>query len=129
MKLNIAQIKVLNKATSANDKSEVIYVRDYSNILIMVSATSGTNALLKVKGTITDDPVDFLQDPSVENPYAYIVVKDYTTGDMIDGGDGIQVSSGIKIYELNVNSLSYITVDIVSMTFGEVSVTCSASGR
>lgn len=120
---NLGQI-VLDNASATGTSTVQIDVRDFKTVVLAVIGGGSANATLKVKGSIVkfSDEIDFTSASSKANPWTYLAIKNYTTGSVQDGATGITVADGVKFYEVNVNALSFMTVEVSAYTAGNVSV-------
>lgn len=114
-------INILSAKTSTGVGNS-IQVSDAESIIIAISSSNNANFTVKVAGAIGNMPPDFSSAKSVTNHYDYVQAIDLNTGDATDGDVGI-VASGtdiIKLYEVNVASLDWITLNIIAISAGAV---------
>jgi hypothetical protein len=96
-------------------------VEEFGKIVIGVFGTAGTNATVKVKGSI-QEVVDFNAVVSNTNKWDYAQVITAEDGSVVDGDTGIVAGAGYTMYELNVEGLVKVSADLHAYTAGAVSV-------
>ena len=122
------QYQTFDILTAANSTGagETINVRDYDTIMLGFATDGGGDANLTalVQGTIAIKAPDFDAVQSASNLWTYLECIDTFNGDLKDGNVGFAVSSadGYKIFEVNTNGLTFLTVNITARTEGELTV-------
>jgi hypothetical protein len=112
-------------ATSTSSTLPVaVMVKSFNNMVIAVETTGSATATIKLSGTILDKPTDPTQTSTITNQHANIQIVDLEDGTSYDGDTGIVLTGTNvhKMYEVNVNSLSWIRPYISSYTTGTIYV-------
>lgn len=110
------------KAATGIDK--ILDVRDFRHVILSFSTASSANLTAKVQGSIQVDTPDFTAAQSPSNQWDYVQMKDLEDGSTVDGDTGFAVAGtdDQKQYEVNVNGLNYITVNVTARSAGSVTV-------
>lgn len=97
-------------------KGKAIYVGDWRHNIIHLTFSSTPTMTVKIQGSITLDAPDFNAAQAITNKWDYIEVIDLEDGSAIDGDTGIACSGTAdnRVFEVNINGLSWITVVITS---------------
>lgn len=119
---------VLNAAT-ADAVGKSIFCKDAQHIIVTVASANlgvGKSFIIKIKGSSNDDAPTFSSAKSASNPWDYIQAIRQSDGSVIDGatGDTFSATDDVRQYEVNTNGLTWVTVDLSSLT--GASVTCTA---
>jgi len=108
----------------------IISLVDFRNAIIQVG-TSGTSTMtLSVAGSlgklgVANDIPNFGSTVSPSNSYSFVQIIDLDNGNIVDGSsEGIAlVATDInKMYEVNTNSIKYLTVFPTAWTAGQITV-------
>lgn len=112
---------------------KIINVNDYRNAMLQVT-TSGTATLTvkvaaslgkpKSAQTTHGDTPNFGATQTSANPYSFVQIIDLVNASNVDGSTGITTTATDihKLYEINVNALSYFTVIPTAWTAGTITV-------
>jgi len=124
------QTHVLLSAASETTTGTTIDVRDYDTVMLSFATDGGGNAALTalVQGAISITPPDFSAAQSASNMWAYVETIDTYNGDLKDGNVGFAVvgADAYKIFEVNTEGLTFLTVSILAYTAGELTVVASS---
>ncbi len=110
-------------------KGKAIFVADYRHSVLHLTFSTSPTMTVKVQGSISESAPDFNAAQSITNKWDYIEVIDLQNGSAIDGDTGIACAGTAddRVLEINVNGLTWITVNITSTTaVGNLGVTCKA---
>lgn len=98
-------------------------VKDFRHIAIEVSMVAYTGTV-KIAGSFKETDIDFSSASSPSNPFDYIQIKDLEDASAIDGDTGISgtATTDVRLFEANVNALTWITAITSSVSGGSVTV-------
>lgn len=123
------QTHVLLDAAGETTTGEAIDVRDYDTVMLSFATDGGGDAELTtlVQGAISITPPDFSAVQAADNMWAYVETIDTYNGDLKDGNVGFAVAGAdaYKIFEVNTEGLTFLTVSISAYTEGELTVVAS----
>lgn len=109
--------------------SDPIKVTDFRNAVIVVSSSGNANFTLKVKGAIATHLSDvnaptFSSAASPTNQWAYVQSVNLDDGTPVTGSTGISTAGTdiCKAYEINVNALDFIDLELSAISAGAVTV-------
>ena len=107
-----------------NLKGKAIYTGDWAHNIIHLTFSSTPTMTIKVQGSIIEATPDFNAAQSITNQWDYIEVIDYQDGAAIDGDTGIACAGTAdnRIFEVNVNGLTWVTVAITAWTAGKLGI-------
>lgn len=113
---------------------QVLLASDFINIELQVSTGGTTTTTIKIAGSqgrpeasATSPRLDYPNigaTVSPANPYSFLQMVNLADGSAVNGADGIVVA-GTDItnnYEININSVKYITVVPVSWSQGAITI-------
>jgi hypothetical protein len=113
---------------------KVIFVKDWRNIILSVETSGSFNGTFKLAGSIgklkSDDTnrqgttPNFGATQSKSNPYSFVQIIDLDTAAAVNGATGV-TSAGTdlhKMYEVNVNGLTYFAPIFTAWSAGTVTV-------
>lgn len=100
----------------------VIYVGDFRHAIITINTASSANATIKAQGAISGTAPTFTSAQSPSNAWDYIQMKDLEDGSTIDGDTGLAPAGtdDQRIFEVNVNALQYLTLNITAISAGNI---------
>lgn len=111
--------KILD-AKAATGIGNVINVEDFRHLVLAIDTASSANMTIKLQGSIQDTQPTFTSAQSATNQWDYIQVKDLEDGSTIDGDTGLVLAGtdDHRIFEINVNGLKWITLNITARSAG-----------
>ncbi len=121
---------IIFDAVTTAGVGQPIYVKDAKHVKVTV-ATSGVGAgesfNINFKGSCEEAKPDFSTAKSITNLWDYLEAIKQADGTPIDGvaGDLFTGANDVRIYELNVNGLTWFTLDLNTLT-GSVVVSAKA---
>lgn len=100
-----------------------INVRDFSHIVVTFNTANSANMTIKFQGSNQSD-VNFSTAASATNRWDYVEIIDLQSGSAIDGDTGVALSGSDdnRIFEVNVNGLEWITVNLTAYSAGNLAV-------
>ncbi len=121
-------------AKAATGVGVTIPVRDFRNCVIAIGTASSANLTVKCKGAVAlansdYTAPDFSAAQTVANNWSYVQMVDLNDGTPVTGSTGF-VAAGtdaFKLYEVNVNGLDFITLDVTARSAGSVTATAQLS--
>lgn len=121
------EVDITNTGTGThtfNLKGKCLYVGDWKHIQVHLTFSSTPTMTVKIQGSLADDAPDFNAAQSITNRWDYLEVVDLQDGAAIDGDTGIACSGTAdnRIFEVNVNAMTWLTVAITSFTAGKLGV-------
>ena len=120
------QEELVVSAAVADGIGNIIDVRDYRTIMLSFATASSGNMTAKIKGSIRLRPEDvaFGSAQSATNHWTYVEAVDANDGTIVDGDVGFAVSGTdlFTTYEVNVEGLTSLTVDVSSWVAGSLTV-------
>lgn len=109
-------------AKAATGIGNIINVRDFRYAVITVNTASSANLTAKVQGAISETPPTFTSAAAVGNAWDYVQLKDLEDASTIDGDTGFAVAGtdDQRIFEVNVNGLEWLTMNVTARSAGSV---------
>jgi hypothetical protein len=110
-------------------KGKKVLVSDASTVVLSVNSYNSANLKLQVKGS-TQDTVDFNAAASPTNRWDYVSIADLNNNSEKYSGDNGYDITGVDenlLFEINVNGLRWITVDVPSATWSVGTIDIKAS--
>lgn len=105
-------------------KGKVIYVDDFKHLELLIATSNNANFTMKVQGTLEDtaNTIDFNSARSITNPWEYINIVDLNDRSTIVGDTGLAFAGldDYRLFEINTNALSRITIDVSLWTAGNL---------
>jgi len=112
---------------------KILSVKDYRNIILSVMTTGSANFTAKIAGSLGKlkadttnhgDTPNFGATISPTNPYSYIQLINLDTAAAINGATGITTAGTdlANTYEVNVNSLKYLTLVPTAWSAGAITI-------
>lgn len=117
----------------------IVAIKDYVNAILQLSTSGTATTTLKVAGSLgkpenqanfgpgsgRKDLVNFGATVSPSNAYGFLQVIDLDTGAAVNGATGLVVAGTDvhKLYEININAASQLTVFPISWTQGAITLT------
>lgn len=117
---------VLSAATTAVAAGGIwMKVTDFRHFIFNVNTTGSTTATIKVMGSIQETEPNLAAAASVTNQWAPISFYDLDTAGGIAGSTGIVIAGTDinKLYQVNMDGLTWINFIITSISAGSVNVT------
>lgn len=119
-------------AQAATGVGEAIGVKGYHHILVAVSAAVNASLTFKFQGSIGKSATDagapdFSMAQTIENHWDYVASYDLQSpGSLITGDTGVTlnndtVAGNTRLYMINVDALTWFSMDVTSVTDGDVS--------
>lgn len=104
-------------------KGKKIQVRDFSHIDLSFNTANSANMTFKVQGSNQAD-VNLNVAQSSTNRWDYIEIIDLEDGAAIDGDTGVSLAGtdDHRMFEINVNGLEWITVNLTAWAAGNLEV-------
>lgn len=116
----------VSATTTSSTLLTPLLVKDYRNAIYSINSTA--TYTVKFAGSISETPSDPTQPASSTNQWDYIEVVDLEDGTTIDGDSGIAFTgSDSRMFEVNVNALSWIYTIITSYTSGTTTIQAVAT--
>lgn len=116
-------------AQAATGTGRVIDVRDFRDCIVKIGTASSANLTVKAQGAIAsaatpNTPPTFSSAQSVSNHWDYVQMVDLQDGSSVNGDTGFVVTGtdDFKQYEININSLDYITFTVTARSAGSVTI-------
>jgi hypothetical protein len=114
----------------------ILMVKDYRNIIIQFGTSGTATTTLKVAGSLgkpdnatntiaaRKDMPNFAGTVSPSNYYGFLQVIDLDTAAAVNGATGLVATGAdvLKLYEVNVNAMTYLTVFPVTWSAGAITV-------
>lgn len=121
---NYTQPELILDALADDGIGTPIHVEDFRHLILSLATASSANMVIKFQGSIQQEKPDFSAAQSVSNMWDYIEVKDLEDGASIDGDTGITLSGtdDFRLFEMNVNGLTWINAVISSHSAGSATV-------
>ena len=112
-------------------KGRVIYTKGFRHLVIAVNTSGSATFTANVQGSTVDnlDDVDFNAAQSITNRWDYLDMVDLEDKSSIDGDTGFAPAGtdDNRMFEININSVNFVTVNITAWTQGLLRVGLSAS--
>ena len=107
-----------------NLKGKALYTGDWKHIIVHLTFSSTPTMTVKVQGSLADDAPDFNAAQSITNRWDYLEVIDLQSGTAIDGDTGVACAGTAdnRIFEVNVNAMTWLTIAITAWTAGNLGV-------
>lgn len=131
MNRTVKHYQVFNLKSSTGLGS-IIDVRDYRNVVVSIGTSDSADLTIKCKGSIGEvnsSPNFAESSKAINNQWEYIEMVDLNDGTPYPGSIGA-IFSGVdncRLFAVNVDNLSYMTLDVVSFTAGVVTATVCGS--
>lgn len=115
--------KDLFTAETTATEGELAHVKSYRHIVLEVSMVAYTGTI-KFAGSMKESKPDLSASASPTNPIDNIQIKELDDATAFDGDTGISgtAETSVKLYEANVNALTWIGAVTSSVTGGAVTV-------
>lgn len=119
------QFYTLLTEKAATGRSDPLYVRDFRNAIVSTGTSNSGSMTYKFKGAIGESAPDFGSAQSKTNQWDYIEVVDLEDGTHIDGDTGIVLTGtdDMRLFEININSLDWICIEVTAYAAGKLSAT------
>jgi hypothetical protein len=107
-----------------HDIGNNIYCEDFRHVIFSLDGYSDNNCTVKFVGSVAETCPDFSAAQAYDNPWDYIEVYDLEDGSAIDGDTGV-VQAGTndhRLFELNINGLTWVNAIITAWSAGNVTV-------
>ena len=126
-----ASINITDTGTGTHTavfKSKVIDVEDFKNAVLQINTAGSANLTFKIQASTQED-VNFENAGSATNRWDYIQIIDLEDGATIDGDTGVSFSGtdDNRQFELNVNMMKWVCIDITTWTAGTMTASLSLS--
>lgn len=115
---------------------KVINVRDYRNIVVSIWTASSANLTVKAQWAIWTNPnpytaPDFSASQSATNMWDYIKMIDLNSGSAVawDTGFSVTWTDDVKLYEINVNAIDYLSFSVTARSAGTVTIEVMATNN
>ncbi len=113
-------------AKAATGASNAFYCSDFRNLVAGISAPANSTLVIKFVGSVGETAPDFTAAQSTTNLYDFLECIDLQDGTAIDGDTGITIDNTTaavnnRMFEVNINALDYIGIQVTSYTDGSVS--------
>jgi hypothetical protein len=118
-------VALLNGVATSTSGS-IMDVSMYRNVVCSVDWDKDATMTIKFAGSIADSAPTFTASQSSTNEYDYVEIVDLQSGSSIDGDTGVSVAhtTDHRLFEANVNLLSWFAPVITSWTAGTTTVYC-----
>lgn len=118
-------ITIMN-AKDATGIGNYIDVSDYQHAKVSIATASSANLTIKCQGSIEDASPDFSSAQSAANMWDYIDMVDDQNNTSIDGDTGIAFAGtdDVRMLEVNVNGLKWLSFRITARSAGSATVKC-----
>lgn len=102
----------------------VLDVRDFRNCVVSIATASSANMTIKCQGAIGDTNPTFTSAASATNAWDYVQIVDLQNGSAVDGDTGVVLTGtdDCRQFEINVNSLDYVTFNVTALAAGSVTI-------
>lgn len=103
-------------------KGKVIYVADFTHIVLAMHTKNDANLTFKVYGSISKEIPNFFVSKSETNVYDNVQLKDLEDNSGVDGDTGVSIAGtdDVQQYEVNTNGINYLTAEITDYTAGNL---------
>lgn len=133
-RVNYTVAQLLN-AKAETGVSAAIFAQDYRNIVIQLTAAVNSSLTYKFQGALAlanGSAPDFGAARTEANPWEYVEAVDLQDGSAIDGDTGVVISNtavdvNIRLFEININCLDYVSIEITAYTDGALSASATLS--
>lgn len=123
------------KNKSTNGVGLTIPVRDWTNCDVCIAAPTSARAVAFCRGAVMGDDSDISPDFSaaatITNRWSPLQVVDLDNGSDINGSTGITIapvsSDFVRTYEVNIDSVDFITFALSDVTAGSVTITITCT--
>lgn len=121
-------------AKAGTGVGNTIDVRDYRNVVISIGTSGSANMTVKCKGAIGEvnaAPSFAEASKAISNQWEYIQMVDLADGTAYSGSTGIVFSGtdNVRLLAVNVDNLSYLTLDVTARSAGTVTATLSGASN
>ena len=120
----------LHSAKGATGWSVAIPCEDFRTAVIGLATSGTTTATVKIAGAVAlvttapgaESAPTFTSAASISNPWDYIEAVNLQNGSAVDGDTGHSWAGTdtVELYEVNVNELDYIAVQVDAWTQGAI---------
>ena len=123
----------LFSAKAATGVSEVLDVRNYRHIVVAVTATVNSTLTFKFQGSSRDSQPTFSSAQAVLNVWDYVAAYDLNDPNTIITGDtGVSLNNAAvavntRLYLVNVDHLSWFSMEVTAYTDGALSAWASCA--
>ena len=109
-----------------HDIGNNIFVQDFRHTIISLDGYDSNNCTVKIVGSIAETCPDFSAAQAYDNAWEYIEVVDLNSGSAIDGDTGVAQAgtNDHRLFEANINGLTWINAIITAWSAGSVTVKC-----
>jgi hypothetical protein len=103
-------------------------VKDWQHIMLCLSSASSANFTIKIQGSFSETAPTFSAGRSATNRWDYIQIKDLQNNAAIDGDTGVAFAGtdDVRMFEVNVNGLKWVSAEITAISAGTVNLQLSA---
>ena len=111
-------------AKAATGIGNIIDVRDFRNVVVSVATSDNANCTILCKGSIGDDAAAFGSAASVANMWGTLELATLADSSAPVRGTGIALTGTdiLKLYEININGIDFITFDVSVYVAGKVTI-------
>ena len=114
-------------AKGATGLGNFIQVSDFRNCVVQVATASSANLTIKCKGSLGATAPTFVEgSKTVANAWEYVAMVDLNTPTtVVTGSTGLAFTGtdDVRLFEININSLDWLTFDVTARSAGSVTVT------
>jgi len=111
-------------AKDSTGNSNTVDVKNFRNAVLSIGTANSGNLTVKVQWALAkdDSDIDFTSAQGATNQWDYIEIVDLQNGTAIDWDTWFSVSGtdDTRIFELNINGLDYISLDVTDYTAWDV---------
>lgn len=114
------------EAKASTGASNAFFCSDFRNLIAGISAPANSTFTIKFVGGVGDTAPDFTAAQSTTNKYDFLEAIDLQDGSAIDGDTGVTIDNTTaavnnRLFEININALDYVGIQVTSWTDGSVS--------
>ena len=120
--------QIIHSESVATWTGTTVSTKGYKNCVLEVSSTWASSFTVKVQGAMWTDPLwntapTFSSAKTTSNPWDYIEIVDLEDWSAIDWDTWVAFTAAdVRLFELNVNAIDFINVDITTWVSGAVTV-------
>ncbi len=102
----------------------VIYCEDFTHAIVSFNTSGSANCSVKFAGSIASAAPNFSAAQSPSNSFDYVQLKDLEDASSVDGDTGLTLAGtdDQRLFEVNVNALTYFTANITAISAGAVTI-------